>query len=140
MTKRATTEEEFNHIVEAWHCGVGEGPLHEALGWTENEYGRYMNASNGATAGIGSGEDPAGVLESFKLTNASPSLVPVKVVVEQEGHSDIEVGPFNQGVAIEIKDFQFISVIDVASSKTCLTLPINAPASINAPADGRARP
>ncbi len=53
------------------------------------------------------------------------SLVPVKVVVEQESHSDIEVGPFNQGVAIEVQDFQFISVIDVASSKTCLTLPIN---------------
>lgn len=117
MTRRATTEEEIQRIVDAGpRIRHSHNSLHDDLGWTWDEYIRYMNASNPE---MDTGETPADVLESFKLTNTSPSLVPVKVVVERD-EVEQDLGTFSKGICIETRVLsryeQEIVIIDVASS------------------------
>lgn len=39
---RASTTEEVLEAVDAWHEGDSELPLHEFLGWTKEEYNRWV--------------------------------------------------------------------------------------------------
>lgn len=57
---RVCTKEIQEHVVANWHAGLIPGTLHEALGWSWEEYQRYENAVSGA-----SDEDPADVLASY---------------------------------------------------------------------------
>lgn len=63
MTDRVHTKEDHERVVAAWHRGIGPDQLHDALGWTREEYQRYGNAVNGS-----SDEKPENVLIEFKDT------------------------------------------------------------------------